>query len=393
MANFQDTLFSLRGRVMTSRPQVPADFVNNAINDRIRQIMDRRTFWADMLTPGILSFPAPINVGLVNTTNGSAVISATGASWPVADLVNTTIPSGVSEFGYVEVTPSSMVGITANSYLLVDASVTPEIVPVVEITRSSFIAKFTQLHNPGCTITQSSLAGLQLRMGESYPIFTVAAILSNDGSGNCTAQLTLPWGGPSLTQATYTIQLMYVMLATDIKGLIAMKDEATGYPVRLHVPLTEADHFDPQRSIVTGNPWFSMVDRGANDQGNLTYEVWPAPGDQRQFSYYYWKQWPDMVKDTDRPPPFINPSTLYFGALADAKMYRGSRDDPYYDPQGAQYYEAKFDQAVQDAKNSDEAKVLTALKNPFWKGMFPGNYDTLQLFDASVSAFFAGQSW
>ena len=391
MANFTDTLFSLRGRVANARPNVTPDFITNALNDRIRQIMDRRTFWADLLTPGILPFPTPTTAGTVSLTTGSTTVTGAATFWPVADLVNTTIAAGVSEYGYVEVVPGSMSGITANSLLYVDAAGTPEVVPVMEVRRNSFVARFSQLHNAPCTITQSSLANQQFRLGESYPIFTVAAVtyLDPGGSGNGTLLLTLPWGTSAITAQTYTIQLMYVMLANDIKAIIAMKDEATGYPVRLHVALSEADFRDPQRSLVTGNPWFSLVDRGANDQGNLTYEMWPAPGSQRQFSYYYHKQWPELTKDEDRPPPFINPSILFYGALADAKMMRVSKDDAFYDPQGAQYYEAKFDQGVQLAVNADEAKVFTALKDKWWNQV-PLNFDQLQLMDGSLPGFWSG---
>jgi hypothetical protein len=394
---FSDDLARLRGRVINSRPDVTPDFVTFALNDRMRKLLDTRTLWADLLTPGAISFPNSTTTGTVTVTTNSAVVNGLLTSWPVNDVVNTTIPAGVPEFGYTEVTPASMAGITANSWLLVDAGGTPggmpEVVPVIELRRTTFVALFQQMHNANCTLTQSSLAGQQLRMGSSYPIFTVSAVLSVDGFGNNTAQLSVPWAGATLTAATYSIQLMYVSLASNFKAIVAMKDEQTGYPVRLHVPLTEADHFDPQRSIVTGNPWFSLVDRGSNEQGNMTFEMWPGPTVLRQFSYYYQKQWPDMLKDTDRPPPFINPSLLYFGALADAKMMKTDRNDPYYDPEGARHYEAKFADGLMDAVNADEAKLFNALKNPWWKGLFPGNYDTLQLNDPAIFGFFGGASW
>lgn len=394
MSQFTDTLFTLRGRVLNSRPEVTPDFVAGALNDRMRQILDNRTFWADLLQFGILSFPAPTTAGTMSTVTGSASVSGAATFWPVADVVNTTIPEGVPEFGYVEVAPASMQGITANSMLYVDAADTPEVVPVVEVGRTTFIAKFSKIHNMACTVTQSSLANQQFRPGESYPIFTVAAVTYLDpaGSGNGTLVLTLPWGGPPLTNAVYTIKLMYVTIGSDVKAIIAMKDEETGYPVRLHVALQDADFRDPQRTIVTGNPWFSLVDLGANAQGNALFEMWPGPSDQRQFSYAYWKQWPDMTHDTDRPPPFINPSILYYGALADAKMMRVRKDDPYYDPVGARHYEQKFMQGLQEAKNADEAKVLSAMKNPWWRGI-AGNYDTWQLNDPAIAGFFGGLSW
>jgi hypothetical protein len=394
MSQFTDNFASLRGRVQSARPGILADFVNNALNDRLRQILDVRTFWSDLLKFGILSFPDPYTTGVAPPASPSTVSLATGSNvvtgdgsnaWPVSDVVNTIIPDGVADFGYVEVTPASMNGIVPNGILYVDAGGDPEVAPIVEVNRTNFIAKFSKTHNTGCTITQSSLANQQFRLNQSYPVFTVAAVTAADS-----LILTLPWGGPPLAAQTYTIKVMYVMLAPDLKAVIAMKDEQTGYPVRVHVAVDEADNCDPRRTQVSGNPYYALLDLGANDQGNMLYEVWPAPGNARQFSYAYWKQWPDMVLDTDRPPPFINPSILFYGALADAKMMRLSKEDAYYDPQGAQYYEGKFMQAVQDARNADECKRLEAMRSPWWRNMTPGNYDQWQLNEPQTAGFWSG---
>lgn len=296
-------------------------------------------------------------------------------AWPVSDVVNTDIPGGVPEFGYVEVVPASMNGITGNSWLYVDAAgEKPEVVPVVEVRRASFIANFANQHNANCTITQSSLANRQFRFSQSSPVFTISAALDANR-----LQLTLPWGGPPLTNQPYAIKLIYVMLATDFKAIMAMKDESSGFPVRLHVQQDEADARDPQRTMVGGTPYYSLVDLGANDQGNLLFEMWPAPSSARQFSFAYQRQWPPMVIDTDRPPSFINPSILFYGAVADSKMHRASKDDGFYDPQGARYYEEKFAQAAQDAVNADECKVLEAMRNPWWRSIMPGSFDQQQL--------------
>lgn len=379
---FSDDLFHLRGRVITARPGVTPDFVTNALNDRLRQILDRRTFWADLMKFGILSFPDPYTTGTISTATGDATVTGSGTAWPVNDVVNTTITEAVTDYGYCEVTPASMAGITANSILYVDASGTPEIVPVVQVNRTTIIGNFTKQHNAGATATQSSLANQQLRLSQSYPIFTVAAVTSATS-----LEVTVPWGGPALADQTYTIKLMYVTLASDLKGIIAAKDESSGFPVRLHVSLDEANFKDPRRTLVSGNPWFSLVDLGANDQGNMLFEVWPAPSSARQFSYCYWKQWPDLVKDGDRPPAFINPSILFYGALADAKMARTERNDPFYDPQGASYYNAKFEQGVREAINADEAKCLQAMRQPWWTSFFPGSVDTYQLNDPAALSF------
>jgi hypothetical protein len=386
VAQFSDDFFRLRGRVIAARPLISPDFVNNALNDRLRQILDHRTFWADLLTFGNLSFPDPYTTGTVSVDTGDATVTGDGTNaWPVNDKVNAIIPDGVPEFGVARVAPSTMAGIDYQSMLYVDdGGLNPEVVPVLEVGRTDFVAKFAYQHDPNCAITQSSLTNQQFRMSSQYPIFTVKAVTSAN-----TLELNLPWGGPAITAQPYRIMVVYVTLAPDLKAIIAMKDESTGFSVRLHVPTDEVDFRDPQRSLVSGNPWYALVDWGANDQGNMVYEVWPAPQSARQFSYAFWRQWPQMEKDTDRPPPFINPSILFYGALADAKMMRVQKDDPYFDPEGARWYEQKFLMGLQEAKNADECKRLEAMRNPFWKTMFPGSYDTLQLNDPAMMSFWS----
>jgi hypothetical protein len=180
---------------------------------------------------------------------------------------------------------------------------------------------------------------------------------------------------------------MYVTLAPDLKAILAMKDDQTGWPVRLHVPLEEANYRDPRRTFVSGNPYYGLIDLGPNEQGNMLYEIWPAPLSVRQFSYRYYQQWPDLDAETDRPPWFINPSVFVFGALADAFRYKQGPKDPYHNPTLADHYEMRFREGVEQAKNADEGKFLNALRTPWWRGMLPGNADIWQLQDPRVMAW------
>jgi len=90
------------------------------------------------------------------------------------------------------------------------------------------------------------------------------------------------------------------------------------------------------------------------------YELWPVQTSARQLQILYYRQWPEMVSDTDRPPWFLNPSILVHGALADAFRFRRGKDDAYYSPDLAMQYEARFMQGMQDAINNDESKFQRA---------------------------------
>src|SRR3954466_3301897 len=106
MSQFTDDLFRLRGRVMAARPMATSDFVQNALNDRMRSILDSRTYWADLMKFGNLSIPDPYTTGTISLDTRSAIVTGVGTTWPVNDVVNTTLPGGVQEFGFVEVTPA-----------------------------------------------------------------------------------------------------------------------------------------------------------------------------------------------------------------------------------------------------------------------------------------------
>lgn len=389
MSQFADDLGSMIGQIRNFRPNLGDSQYKTWINWRLRQIMDSRTFWSDLVKEGILSIPANYVTGTVDVTTGSAVVNGTATAWPVADVVNTDLDQAVEDIGYVEAFPTVMTGITENSYLYIDGGTADaEAVPVVQVKASSFIAKFTKAHAAAATLTQSSLVNQQFRISNAHPIFTVKSVPTTTA-----LELTNAWGGDSLATQTYRIGLMYVVLSSDLKGIIGMKDEQTGYPVRTHVSMDEANFRDPRRNIVTGNPYFNLVDRGANDQGNMLYEIWPAPSDIRQFSYMYWKQWPDLENEGDRPPWFINPSILVYGALADALRFRQGLKDPYHNPALANHYEGRFREGMELAKNSDEAKCLSALSNFWGKGMVPGTADQLQLNDPAWGQLWSGSTF
>lgn len=353
MSQFSDDFGSMIGRVQSFRPELSSAQVGSWINDRIRQALDVRTYWADLIKPGIVSLPDQYTTGTVSVTTASDIFTGVGTVWPVDDVVNTTITEAVNDIGYVEVTPGAMTGITEDSILYVDALGTPEAVPVVELKKSTIIAKFASIHSAAATATQSSLVNQQFRIAVSDPIFTVRNVISTTS-----LQATQPWGGADKSTQTYQVLRMYVTLASDLKGVVVMKDEQKGSPVRLHVSLAEINWRDPQRTAMNSSGVLSLVDLGPSDSGNMQFELWPSQTSARQFSFLYYRQWPELVSETDRPPWFINPSIFVDGAIADALRYRKGPKDIFHNPQMARDYETRFIGGLQNAKNADQSKWL-----------------------------------
>ena len=232
MAMYKATLFDLEGEVLQFRPLASPTLVERWINARIRQAIDSRTYWSSLLTRGILNIPAAYKTGTVSIPNGSTVVTGSATAWPVNDVVNTTIPAGVSDLQYVEVTPVSMTGITNDSWVLVDTGASAEAVAVIETTATTFTAKFSKTHAASCTVTASRLAGRQLFLGAQFSPYLVTAVTSAT-----TLLIQLPWGGPAATAVPYQIIQVYYSFASDMKDLLCVVDPSQPYELELHVPL------------------------------------------------------------------------------------------------------------------------------------------------------------
>jgi hypothetical protein len=377
------------GRIQNSRPGCSSLDARDWINDRIRQSLGARTYWTDLITQKVMGVPAMYNTGTVSLATASRVVTGTTTAWPVNDVVNTTIPAAINDIGYVEVVPASMSGITEDSILYVDAAGTPEAVSVVEKKRASIIAKFENTHAAGVTVTQSSLAGLQFRIAVSDPVFTVRNVISTTS-----LELSELWMGAAKTDEAYRILKMYLTIATDLKDILSVKDESTGWPVRLHVPVHEVNHRDPRRTFANTGALLHLVDLGPNDQGNMQYEMWPAPTTLRQFSVLYYRQWPDLVNEMDRPPWFINPTIFVHGAIADALRWKRDAKDPYHNPALAEEYERRFVMGLQNSINEDESKWQHAYSYRFQTMFYPAGADYRQSHDPNVNSWdFGSGAW
>lgn len=372
MAIYPDTLSTMVGRVQQIKPNARPEQCRQWLNDRVREAIDARPFWSDMMRNGIISIPNPYDTGTVSVNYQSNLMIGSGTGWPVSDLVNTTLLTGVSAIGYQWVTPVSMAGITGDTLLLVDAG-TPsqEVVSVVQVGQTSFLAQFQFTHNgtqgnpvpsTAATVTCSSLTQLQIQMASYQPIFTVNAVVSPTE-----IIMDQVFGGPSVAAIDYSILKIYCTMPSDFKDFLSVKDPVQGIPIEFHVSQRQIDSIDPQRSS-SGEPQ-CLVDRIPDSNGNMQYEIYPTSVSARQLPYIYCAQWPEMKKPSDKPPWFINPSVFVYGATADALMTRLGKSDEYYDPVGSKYWMGRWEKSLTDAVNADESKAvrnLTSAMDQMW---------------------------
>lgn len=297
-----------------------------------------------------ITIPNRYDAGSVLLTQGSTIVTGTDTVWPVSDLVNTTIPDGISQTGTQTVTPASMAGITDDSLLYIDSGGTPEIVSVIAVNAGSFTANFASIHNPGCTATRSSFSGRQLRLSYGRPVYNILAVHSNTE-----LEVDMTWDMSTASGQPYWITKMYFTIAPDIKDLLAISDPLQGICLPIHVSSLMLNNRDPQRSAV-GSP-ICVADYLPNAQGNMQYEVWPVPTAERVLRVWYFAQWKRLTSPGDRMPSFVNPSILYHGALADALLLKFGDGDTGQNPRAADKYEAMFQKELAQAIVADNAKM------------------------------------
>jgi hypothetical protein len=351
------------------RRGVPPSLLDEFIRQRIRDVLSARTYWTDLVVRGALAVPNAYTTGTVSVNPGSPLVVGDGTNaFPVSDVVSQVIPSGIFETGNQEVFPSEMTGITDNSILLVDSSGTPEVVAVNRTGPTSFWAVFSQPHNQGCTITQSSLAGRQFRMGATSPVLDVVAVQDAN-----TLIISQPWGGVSNSGQQYQVLQMYYTVVSNIRKFGDVVDRQTGFPILTNQSLAWANAQDPQRTG-SGDP-IALIDIGASRNGQALYELWPSQTSARQIDYSVYTDWPELVEDNDRLPWFIDPQIFFHGALADAYNYRTGKDDYLFNPRLAESYEKRFLAGLEKAKNADDSKMQSDYDAPvpFGFGGGPGS--------------------
>ncbi len=343
--------------------------VTKDINSRIRALLDFRSCWSDLITRYVINIPNAVVTGGVTTTSGSTAISGTATNWPLSDLVNTTLTVANRQIGYQEVTPASMTGISVDTNIWVSDSTFSEVVSVVETSPTTFTAQFQYQHNNGVTITASSLAGRQFQFGPLTPIYTLLAVSGASGTNN-TGVLDMQWGGQSLANSGYQLVRAYIAIP-NFRSWAQVWDPTQGIPLATNVSQSEIDAIDAQR---TSQGWPQcLADLSPSASGSWNVELWPWQTTTYAIPTLYNRQWPTLSKPTDRLPPFINPSVVTDGAIADALRRKDLRDnlpgdsDPYFNPALAREYDAKFEAGAIAAANADEERCVQRLTSSFWQ--------------------------
>ena len=353
MSNHQQytvTLKQMVGRVLSIKPNLPPTLATDFINDCIRVAMDRRPQWAGTVRHSTIYVPAPVTGLSAVLTQNSEQITVTGGTMPVDDLVNTTVAAAVTRTGLQTVVPASMTNITVDTLLYVDAGGNPEIVAVKAVTSTSFTAEFTRTHTASFTCTCSTYAGRQIKIGATYPVYTLKAVTSTT-SGT----IDLKWYATSTTLA-FTLAKVYYTIDPAVKSLMSIVDQAQGIPpLQINKPVQYLDRIDPQRTALGFPAVFAS--KFPDENGNMQYELWPAPQSERQLTATWTFQPAILANDNDFLPLFLNPTVVFEYAAALAWGSKIGPEDQYFDPATANRHMDMFERYFNDACKTDDEKM------------------------------------
>lgn len=353
MALHNEQLYTLIQRVKAAKQSAGPEQCRQWLNDGVRNVIDRRAFWTDLMARSVISVPDVYATGTIITATGSTLVTGTATAWPTTDLVNTFLQTDITERGFAEVQLADMTNVIEDSVLLLDQGTgTEEACPVIRVGQDSISIKVMKAHNAGATVRMSSMVGRQFRPGMNYPIFTILAVPTAT-----TLILDNPWGGPALASVGYQILKMYYSLGdSKIRRLLCAVDQRQGIPLQCRVQQGTVNVRDPQRSS-TGDP-ILVADFTPSICGNTQVEIWPAPTSARQISYLCTKQWPEMIEMTDQPPPFLNPVMFVKYAQAEGLNTKINKEDAWFDPKLAQVRLAEFEALYETAANADEERSI-----------------------------------
>lgn len=215
------------------------------------------------------------------------------------------------------------------------------------------------------TAFASTDVGRQFKAGVGSPIYT---ILTVDPIGQ-TLTIDQNIGIASGSALPFTIFDGYVTMPSDFKKLIVAVDPQTGYKLRHWVTQDQLLRWDPQRNFF-GLP-YALVDRRFNSAGIIQYEAWPYSTSQRVVSYYYTRQVPDLVNDTDTPIWPIRGDVIVSLALSYVCRWPGTSDQPnlYFGNEAVRRsYEGEAMDKLVDLERVDEEIYMTWLSDTEWYG-------------------------
>jgi len=344
--------------------------VKQDINDILRGIIARRA-WSGLVKYAILSVPAQVTTGTVSVVKDSNVVTGVGTTWPVSDLVSTTLAEPNIETGIIDLTPTSMASIRPGQWLILAGGAATEegiFVISVDATTGTFRANCSNIQTAGATITGSSYAGRQFRLMSNTPFVTVMGFTSPTRM-----LIDRPWPYSTLSDQSYEITLVWASFGQDCKEVLTMVNPDRQYQFRVNCQKAEIDASDPRRAI--SQMPYKLAFHESDPAGSPLYELWPRPVSLAAYPYFYIKQWTPLENDNDMLPNGIRSDVIVKLAKAEAAQWPGHKKldgGIYYDPPLAIRLQEQAEIDIQYMKNEDDSTAVMQMVYKYQRWPYGG---------------------
>lgn len=316
MGNFLTYVNRLRQYVPNLSPQQSEDFINAAW----RKICDANDEWSFLLREGYWQSPASINLtGLTVTQNSSTINLSHSSLQQLAGQNNPALTTRQLKIG------SS----GGPLYEIASTDCQSALGDITILTNTSTVLSAQGVFGPevvGLKITIPNAGASGANLNSTITAYTspseitistpaVSTVSNANAYWGSTLTLNRPYGEQSDTEAAVQIYKVYYKPAdTSFRRLSHIVDPIYGYwwgSLIRHV--TELNRQDPRRSS-QGQPYQIFFSHYDATDSLPVYELWPGPTMDRNFSYWYWRNCPEFVNDTDQLPPIVPEELLMLGS-------------------------------------------------------------------------------
>lgn len=261
-----------------------------------------------------------------------------------------------------DISPASMAGIMQGDFMVLDLGTgSQEVVVAAHVSVDHFSAYCRFSHGAGAPLQKSSLANLQVKLGNNQ-VTTVQAVLSATS-----IQMDRPFGGPAIPNSLYQIYMAYARISNTAYRLLDAGDTVQGARLGTDKTVDWLNIYDPQRT--TSGDLQELVSTVPAAGGVMQWELWPGQLSAVVIQVMYVDGWPKLKSNGDMSPYFLNEEIFVALSTADALNTKfipsASRAtvDPYYDPMAAKRFEMQGREYLEDAIQQDQGRYMTMLTN------------------------------
>jgi len=208
------------------------------------------------------------------------------------------------------------------------------------------------------TAWTADVVGRQFRIGYNNPIYTIIGV----DTVNQVLTLEMPWGSPSVSSG-YFIAQYYFNIGPNIKYIKTMVNMIQAIKIRLNLTQDLLNNIDPWRQSGGVFPW-GVAAVPPDSNGNYIIELYPLSWIQQALPFLAYTQPPNLVNDSDALPPYIRADVVIKHAIAEALIWRGPRQNPYYDAAESARKRADFEAELLKMADNDENLYRTNLIYP-----------------------------